>query len=238
MPRKKVKQPEYKVSGKSIKDLMNITPRDINSMSKENLARVVTRLSSAANKRARRMKQAGVSSPALRGMERSGGKFSSKGKDVRQLRSEYKRVKGFLSSETSSLAGYRKFIKRFKKKMKEYSNKPEDQQNGRERLPEPPTPEKEETGEGETYQGEVDDEEEDDFETYDRTFLIIDRLRELNPWLNESYMSQLTGMVSEYMINNPHTSVEDAVETLNKTLRSWYEAQAKRDENIKWSDAF
>lgn len=228
MPRKKVKQTAYNVSGKSIKDLMNITPHDINSMDKTSLARVVTRLSSAANKRARRMKQAGVSSPALRGMERSGGKFSSKGKDVRQLRSEYKRVKGFLNAETSSLAGYRKFIKRFREKMREYTKETPE---GREPLPDIPQPEQGE-------QQETGDGEGNPFERYDKIFRIIDRLRELNPWLGESYLSELTRTVENYVYVNPDTSVEDAVKNINETLRSWYEAQTKRDENINWSDAF
>lgn len=115
MPR----QEKFKVSGKSVNDLVNLSATQIANMNRTELSHVVSRLSSAANKRLKRFEKAGSSTPATRWVEKTGGKFSVKDKDIQQLRSEYIRVKGFLGSETGTRKGYHNFLQRIKKSFAE-----------------------------------------------------------------------------------------------------------------------
>lgn len=99
------KQPSI-VSGKSVTDIINMDIRDFNKLGESDLRKVVGRLVSAVNKRIRRFENAGISTPATRALERSGGMLSTKGKDLNQLRTEYARARDFLNMETSSRKGY------------------------------------------------------------------------------------------------------------------------------------
>lgn len=99
------KQPSN-VSGKSIQDIMNMTPQEINSLGLGELRRVVGRVVSAANKRARRFLSKGETSPAVEKLNRSGGLLSTKGKNVNQLRRELMRGKEFLQSRASTRRGW------------------------------------------------------------------------------------------------------------------------------------
>ena len=84
---------------------------DINVFSSLNLSdmrKVVGRLVSAGNKRIRTFEKAGEDSPALRYINKSGGKFSTKGKNLNELRREYARAKGFFESKTSNLKDWKK----------------------------------------------------------------------------------------------------------------------------------
>lgn len=244
MPAKKVKSKKgYKVEGKSIQQLMRLRPTTIEKMSQKDLARVVTRLSSAANKRVRRIEAKGISTPATRQAERSGGKFSAKGKNLNELRSEYKRVKTFLKSETSTLTGYKKFSKRFEQKLQKTRTKKQKQaKKNREKLPEAPTmPPDASTpppDESEQSASEQQNEAYSYYDKYDKVFRIVDRLRELNPWINESLASYLVVVVTEYVSQNPDIDIDEAVKAWNKTLGDWYEKQQERDSNIKWKKVF
>lgn len=230
---------KFKVEGKSIKQLMRLRPSTISKMDAATLGKVVTRLSSAANKRARRIAAKGISTPATRQMERSGGKFSSKGKDINELRTEYKRVKSFLKSETSTIKGYTKFAERFEKKLQKVKNK-ENRKRKSERLTAPsetpPTENGEEYTEPETQEEEAEpDEPVEFFDKYDKVFRAVDRLKELNPWIGESISSPVVAMTEEYINQNPNVSLDDAVNILDKQVKQWYETQEKRDKGIKWT---
>lgn len=102
---KKYKQPSL-VSGKSVSDILNMDIREFNQLGLSDLRKVVGRLVSAVNKRVRRFEKAGISTPATRALEKSGGMLSTKGKDLNQLRTEYARARDFLNMETSSRKGY------------------------------------------------------------------------------------------------------------------------------------
>lgn len=88
---------------------INYTTRQMLSMSRKELAKAVSILASAANKRLKRIKNAGLEnySSAYRYIERTGGKFSVAGKNNEELIIEYKRTKGFLSPsrKTSTIKG-------------------------------------------------------------------------------------------------------------------------------------
>lgn len=79
-------------------------------MSRSELAKVVTVLDSAANKRLKRLSQApmGTESIVYQNAMKI-GKFSVKGKNQGELQAEYKRVKQFLTAKTSSARGWNTF---------------------------------------------------------------------------------------------------------------------------------
>lgn len=97
----------FSVRGKSISQLSSLPPKQLQSFKRAELAKVITRLSSAANKRIKRLQKSGVPSSALRTIQNS-GKFTVAGKNKQQLMEEYKRVKSFLGAETSTVTGAKK----------------------------------------------------------------------------------------------------------------------------------
>lgn len=125
---------EYKqksiVSGKSINDIMNMKPKEFNDLSFSDLKKLTGRLVSAANKRVRTFQKHNETSPALEKMERTGGIFSVKGKDLNELKIEFFRIKDFLQNKTS----VRKEWEKIKKKVKEETglNKPESKKKPKE----------------------------------------------------------------------------------------------------------
>lgn len=94
---------------KSVKDILNMDYLDIAKMSRSELAKVVSQMSSAANKRLRRLEKTemGTLSYAYQKVQQVGD-FSVKGKTHGQLQKEFKRAKNFLTSKTSSVGGWRR----------------------------------------------------------------------------------------------------------------------------------
>lgn len=88
-----------------VKDLLNLDWDQVRGLTRKELGKMVTQLSSAANKRLRRFAAANEVSPSVRYAEK-GGKFSGRGKNLNQLRSEYVRLKTFMQQETSSLRSW------------------------------------------------------------------------------------------------------------------------------------
>ena len=95
------------VRGRSTASLLDMSIGEFANLSKMQLRQVVSRLSDTANKRFRSLTKSGVESLALREAEESGGKFSTRGKGLDELRAEYLRVKDFLSARTSTVRGAR-----------------------------------------------------------------------------------------------------------------------------------
>lgn len=92
----------------SVEQLLNIGQADIQKMKDAELRKVVQQLASAGNKRLQRLEQntVGRVSPALRGVTESGRtRFSTRGKNLNQLRNEYKAVSEFLNTRTSTIKG-------------------------------------------------------------------------------------------------------------------------------------
>lgn len=96
------------VSGMSVKDVLNMDINVFSSLNLSDMRKVVGRLVSAGNKRIRTFEKAGEDSPALRYINKSGGKFSTKGKNLNELRREYARAKGFFESKTSNIKDWKK----------------------------------------------------------------------------------------------------------------------------------
>lgn len=98
----------YSVKGKSTKDLTELSLGEFSTLTRAELSKVVSRLSSTANKRLKNLESKEIRSPAYRGAVKSGGKFGARGKNINELRSEYMRVRGFLKAKTSTIKGYQK----------------------------------------------------------------------------------------------------------------------------------
>ena len=93
----------------------------INDTNRADLSHIVSRMASVANKRLKRMEEKGIQysnseyPDAISGVR----KFSAAGKTLGQLRSEYKRLHGFLSSKMSTLTGRVKAYHETKKRIAE-----------------------------------------------------------------------------------------------------------------------
>lgn len=99
-------------------ELLNLSGVEISKLKKSELRKIVQTLVSTSNKRLKRLQQKGISTPASRYAEKS-GKFSTKGKNMNQLRAEFIRLKEFLQAKTSTLRGYNRFKKDVQKKLLE-----------------------------------------------------------------------------------------------------------------------
>lgn len=103
---------EYKqqsvVSGMTVQDVLNIDNNLFNSLTESDLRKVVGRLVSAGNKRLRTFERNDTKSPAVSQVMRSGGTFSTKGKDLAALRAEYSRAKSFLQAKTGTVKQWNK----------------------------------------------------------------------------------------------------------------------------------
>lgn len=97
------------VKGKSVQDLLKMGYDEFIHLTGSELRQVTGRMADAANKRLKRMGK--TKTPAVMQAERSGGKFSTKGKDIDQLRAEYARVRAFLENPSSTKKGYEKLKK-------------------------------------------------------------------------------------------------------------------------------
>lgn len=115
---KKIAKATINVGGLSTKDIINIGDAIVN-YKRNDLARIVGRLVSTANKRIRKLgsTKLGQLSPAYRSRmginrykrkNRTYGFFSTVGKNRTQLLREYKEAKGFLELKTSTVKGWNK----------------------------------------------------------------------------------------------------------------------------------
>ena len=96
------------LKGKKWMTIARMDISDVMKLNKDDLRVAVDRLSRQANRRLTTFAAVGIESPATAKAQRSGGRFSSKGKSFNQLRSEFRRAKDFLAAETSTLEGYRR----------------------------------------------------------------------------------------------------------------------------------
>ena len=103
----------FTVEGKSVAELLKNGSAHLHQYTESNLRAIVTRLSSAGNKRLRRAEQSGGPvSPAIEDVKKSGGKFSGKGKDHEGLKAEFLRLKKFFEDPTSTQEGWQRVQRR------------------------------------------------------------------------------------------------------------------------------
>lgn len=100
-----------------VKDILRLSDVEINKMSRKELAQVTSILASASNKRIARIEKSGVTSPAVASVKRHGGRFSVKGKNTNQLRSEFARARSFMENVTSTVRGAKSSARRIEKNL-------------------------------------------------------------------------------------------------------------------------
>lgn len=94
----------------TIAELIGLDVADVQRMTEKELRQAVSTMASAANKRILRLERTemGKLSPAYQAVEKRGARFSAAGKNINQLRNEYKAVRQFLQFKTSTISGYNK----------------------------------------------------------------------------------------------------------------------------------
>lgn len=111
------------VKGLTIQDILNIDLDTFNKLNESDLRHITSRLVSASNKRIRRLENKNIRSSAYYGLGKEKRfstilpKNTTKEQRVNKLRSEYSRARSFLTSETSTIKGYNKFVKRTRKRI-------------------------------------------------------------------------------------------------------------------------
>lgn len=107
-----------KFKGVKWQDLIK-SPEYYAQQDRETLAPIISRLSSVANKRLRRMRDSGISYSYQSGDDTISGvkKFGAQGKTLGQLRAEYKRLQGFLESTVSTISGRKESYYRAKQRI-------------------------------------------------------------------------------------------------------------------------
>lgn len=112
----------------TVKNLLTLDYAEINNLDASQivqLRKAVKVLADAGNKRLKRFEEKGEESPAfqyVKGGKRSKGNFTTKGKDINQLKAEFQRAKTFMTSKTGSLTGWNKVKKETIDKLKVESN--------------------------------------------------------------------------------------------------------------------
>lgn len=203
-----VNKTKVNLTGKSVNDLVHLSATQIKGYDRQNLARIVTKLNSAANKRIVRLEKAGYNTPAMRAAKvDKGQRFSVDGKNLKQLRSEYIRVSNFLKSETSTKKGYKGFIKKIQKA---FSDK------------------------GVKIGGRGGTDTQDFIQTETK---IYDWLKEKNPIIEESgYKYEAMKMISEY-VSQGNLSESSIKRRMAKWVKETYEEE-QRKRNIDTSNFF
>ena len=129
------------IKGLSIKDIQDMTWKELNKLSLDELKQLSSRLNSAANKRLRRMEQTGEDrySPAYSSIMKSGGNFSVKGKETKtDIKNEIQRASGFLSAKTGKISGVRKHRKKIREIEERAAKKDQEAAQEAGRVPEEP----------------------------------------------------------------------------------------------------
>lgn len=95
------------ITGKSTDYLINMSMEEFLSLDRAKLAQVVSRMGSTINKRIDKMVEVDDISPVVGKLARNGGEITTAGKDINELRAEYKRAREFLTAKSGTLAGWR-----------------------------------------------------------------------------------------------------------------------------------
>jgi hypothetical protein len=194
-----VNQTKVNLTGISVKQLAHLSATQIKGYDRQNLARIVTKLDSAANKRLVRLEKAGYNTPAMRAAKvDKGERFSVAGKNLKELRASYIRVSNFLKSDTSTKKGYKSFLKKMQKAFADKGVKI--------------------GGGGDKYT--------QDF--IQKETKIFDWLKEKNPIIEESgYKYEALEKISEY-VNQDNLSESAIKKRMAKWVKETYEEEQRR----------
>lgn len=98
----KVTQKGKKISKSQVK-------KDVSEMTRKELSKEMQKMVNTANKRITRLEQQGLVSPAYNAVMEGGGRFSTRGKTLNQLRKEYARIQAFMQMSTATVSGAKTF---------------------------------------------------------------------------------------------------------------------------------
>lgn len=203
-----INKTKVNLTGKSVNQLVHLSATQIKGYDRQNLARIVTKLNSAANKRVTRLEKAGYNTPAMRAAKvDKGQRFSVAGKNLKQLRAEYIRVSGFLKADTSTKKGYKGFLNKIQKAFSDKGVKI--------------------GGRGGT----------DTQDFIQKETKIFDWLKERNPTIEESgFKYEAMKMISEY-VSQENLSESAIKRRMAKWVKEVYEEE-QRKRNIDTSNFF
>ena len=103
-------------TGMSVKDILNMPVSKLSTYTPAQQKEIVSRLASAANKRARTLEKNNINNSALMRLNNSGGKISVRGKKGDDLTREMIRARDFLNNKFSKTSYWKKTIKNIKNK--------------------------------------------------------------------------------------------------------------------------
>lgn len=98
----------------SYKQYMDLSANEVAKMTEKEMRAAVRSMQKVVGARMSRLSKGGYQSQAARYMEER-GKISTKGKDLNQLRAEFKRAKTFLQARTSTVTGVKKVMTEYTK---------------------------------------------------------------------------------------------------------------------------
>lgn len=209
------------------------SPEYYAQQTKKVLSPIISKLAAVANKRLKRLEESGISYSNYEGPDAISGvrKFGAKNKSLGELRSEYKRLQGFLESPISTLTGRKEEYYQAKARVWEYAPK-----EAREKLGEKPTRKaayKEYEQAKKRYREEKKRQEEQDYDIYfhmpDETEIFDDvsklfqKMRE-EGWLNKSeelIRARSSDQIRDYfeeMVIRARLYHEDVIDEVRKDL--------------------
>lgn len=103
-------------TGLSVKTIMDMPISKLQEYTTTQQREIISRLGSAANKRLKKLENAGIENSATIRIDKSGGKISVRGKSSDDLIKEYIRARDFLQNKFSSVREWNKVIKNISEK--------------------------------------------------------------------------------------------------------------------------
>ena len=204
--------------GQSTKKLLALSGNDLKTMDRRELAKVVSTISSAANKRIKRLEQAGQ--PIGDTVPR----FSVAGKSRNELMKEFRRVKDFMNAEQLSLGGQSRLARRTAQGLAAAIIG---------------------EGTGKAFKKEYNrirkllgDPMRNDSK-YNTFWSAYERLAEQNPIIRQKqYKYRVLGQQIKYMDENPNISKEDLQKKMQADMDSIYADVQKEEEKEEPGDVF
>lgn len=192
----------------STAEALTLNGANVKSLTRKELSKLVSTMSSAANKRRKRMEQAGQ--PIGETVER----FSVAGKSRNELLKEFTRVRNFMNAENQSLSGQ----KRIRESVNEALNKINE-----------PASRSERAANKRFFNNQ---------ETYDKFWRAYENLKDFDKKITEKqYKYRLLEDMKQYMMKNPDATVEQ-VTSMMITRRTTVYEDYQKETNTRTRDAF
>lgn len=190
------------------KTALQLTGSDIRSMTRSELARTVSVMASAANKRITRMEKAGQP------ITDTYARFSVAGKSRTELMREFSRVKNFMNSPQASLSGQNRVRREVSERLaKEYNPRYQDE-----------TPQAYEKRIREYQRNEMKDIFSDK-DKYDRFWRAYEIAKEQNPIVaNKQYKYRVLREQKQIMQENPNYTPQEISNAVTERMESVYKA--------------